>query len=163
VPHQRYLRGGLPRRRGEPKEALLSGANFSLTDVLSGFLRVSTSFLEGLIIMEISGAYVAAQPRLYRNGLIRLFLPRADQNNVIKDGLKSFSNLAGAFGNFNGRSRPSRCDDESLIRKPASDAGRQQRTPAPVLSCPGSHSPHRPYPARRARRHRCRPYVSPQR
>jgi predicted PurR-regulated permease PerM len=51
----------------------ISAADFSVTAVLSGVLRVSTSFLEGLIIMVISGIYLAAQPRLYRGGLIWLF------------------------------------------------------------------------------------------
>lgn len=55
----------------------ISGPDFSLASVLSGFLRLSTSFLEGLIIMVISGVYLAAQPRLYRDGLIWLFPPRA--------------------------------------------------------------------------------------
>jgi predicted PurR-regulated permease PerM len=53
----------------------ISGTDFSLTTVLSGFLRVSTTFLEGLLIVLISGAYLAAQPRLYRRGLIWLFPP----------------------------------------------------------------------------------------
>jgi predicted PurR-regulated permease PerM len=53
-----------------------AGGDFSLASVLSGFLRVSTSFLEALIIMVISGVYLAAQPRLYRNGLIWLFPPQ---------------------------------------------------------------------------------------
>jgi len=50
--------------------------NFSLTEALPGFLKVSTSFLEGIIIVLVSGAYMAAQPRLYRSGLVRLFPPR---------------------------------------------------------------------------------------
>jgi predicted PurR-regulated permease PerM len=53
----------------------LSNANLSVTSVASGFLRVSTSFLEALIIMVISGIYLAAQPKLYRRGLIWLFPP----------------------------------------------------------------------------------------
>ncbi len=52
-----------------------SGDSISVTGVLSGVLRVSTSFLEALIIMIISGIYLAAQPRLYRKGLIWLFPP----------------------------------------------------------------------------------------
>jgi predicted PurR-regulated permease PerM len=55
----------------------ISGASFSVTDVLSGFLRVSSSFLEALIITVISGIYLAVQPRVYRNGLIWLFPPYA--------------------------------------------------------------------------------------
>ena len=51
------------------------GAGFTLTDVLSSALKVSTSVLEGLIIMVISGIYLAAQPGLYRGGLIWMFHP----------------------------------------------------------------------------------------
>ncbi len=51
------------------------GGNFSLTDILPGFLKVSTTFLEGVIIVLISGAYLAAEPQLYRRGLIWLFPP----------------------------------------------------------------------------------------
>jgi predicted PurR-regulated permease PerM len=53
----------------------MSTADFAVTPVLSGFLRLSTSFLEALIIVIISGIYLAAQPQLYRNGLIWLFPP----------------------------------------------------------------------------------------
>ena len=53
---------------------LISG-NFSLADVLPGVIKVSTTFLEGVLIMLISGAYLAAQPHLYRRGLIWLFPP----------------------------------------------------------------------------------------
>jgi predicted PurR-regulated permease PerM len=53
----------------------LSSDNFSLTAMLPGVLSVSTTFLEGVIIMLICGAYLAAQPRLYRSGLIWLFPP----------------------------------------------------------------------------------------
>ena len=52
-----------------------SGDGFSVTGILSGVLRMSTSFLEALIIMVISGIYLAAQPKLYRQGLISLFPP----------------------------------------------------------------------------------------
>jgi predicted PurR-regulated permease PerM len=53
----------------------VSGADFSITDVLSGVVKVSTNFLEAVIIMVICGAYLAAQPHLYRDGLIWLFPP----------------------------------------------------------------------------------------
>lgn len=52
------------------------GGNLSLTDIVPGVLKVSTTFLEGVIIVLISGAYLAAQPELYRRGLIWLFPPR---------------------------------------------------------------------------------------
>jgi predicted PurR-regulated permease PerM len=54
----------------------LSSGNLSLTDVLPSLLKVSTTFIEAVIIMIISGAYLAAQPRLYRTGVIWLFPPR---------------------------------------------------------------------------------------
>jgi len=54
----------------------MSSGNLSITDVLPNLLRVSTTFIEGVIIMIICGAYMAAQPRLYRRGLIWLFPPR---------------------------------------------------------------------------------------
>jgi predicted PurR-regulated permease PerM len=64
------------------------GASFSLTDVLSSFLRVSASFLEGLIIMVISGVYLAAQPGLYRRGLIWMFHPaRHERVTEVLDGI----------------------------------------------------------------------------
>ncbi len=53
----------------------LGGDNFSLTEMLPGVLKVSTTFLEGVIIMLICGAYLAAQPHLYRRGVIWLFPP----------------------------------------------------------------------------------------
>jgi hypothetical protein len=52
-----------------------AGLDLSVTDVLSGFLKISSSVLEAVVIMVISGAYLAAQPDLYRNGLIWLFPP----------------------------------------------------------------------------------------
>ena len=55
----------------------LSGADFSLTTVVSSFLRGGTSFVEAVIIMAISGVYLAAQPRVYRDGLIWLFPPKS--------------------------------------------------------------------------------------
>jgi predicted PurR-regulated permease PerM len=54
----------------------ISGGNFSLAGALPGFLRLSTSFLEAVLIMVISGIYLAAQPQMYRDGLIWLFPPR---------------------------------------------------------------------------------------
>ena len=53
----------------------MTGGNFSFTDILTGVLKVSTTFLEGIIIVLITGAYLAAQPELYRRGLIWLFPP----------------------------------------------------------------------------------------
>jgi predicted PurR-regulated permease PerM len=53
----------------------MTSGNFSLTEALPGVLKVSTTFLEGVIIMLISGIYLAVQPLLYRRGLIWLFPP----------------------------------------------------------------------------------------
>ncbi len=53
----------------------LTSGNFSLADVLPGVIKVSTTFFEAVVIMLISGAYLAAQPHLYRRGLIWLFPP----------------------------------------------------------------------------------------
>jgi predicted PurR-regulated permease PerM len=49
-----------------------SGSDVSVTGVLSGLLKISSRFLEGLVIMVISAVYLAAQPRHYRDGLIWL-------------------------------------------------------------------------------------------
>jgi predicted PurR-regulated permease PerM len=55
----------------------LNNVSFSITDVLSGVLSMSTRAVEGLAILLISGIYLAAQPELYRRGVISLFPPRA--------------------------------------------------------------------------------------
>lgn len=54
----------------------MSSGNLSIADVLPNLVKVSTTFIEGVIIMIICGAYMAAQPGLYRKGLIWLFPPR---------------------------------------------------------------------------------------
>jgi predicted PurR-regulated permease PerM len=54
----------------------MSSGNLSIADLLPNLLKMSTTFLEGMIIMIICGAYMAAQPGLYRTGLIWLFPPR---------------------------------------------------------------------------------------
>jgi predicted PurR-regulated permease PerM len=53
----------------------VSSGDFSLAGVLPGFLRLSTSFLEAVIVTAISGIYLAAQPRVYRDGIVWLFPP----------------------------------------------------------------------------------------
>jgi predicted PurR-regulated permease PerM len=55
----------------------ISGSTFSVTEILSGVLKVSSRFLEAVIIMVVTGIYLAAQPRVYRDGLVWLFPPRA--------------------------------------------------------------------------------------
>jgi predicted PurR-regulated permease PerM len=65
-----------------------SGSDVSVTGVLSGLLKVSSRFLEALVIMVISGVYLAAQPHHYRNGLVWLFPPRAHEHAArIIDGI----------------------------------------------------------------------------
>jgi predicted PurR-regulated permease PerM len=49
------------------------GDNLSVTDVLTRLFTVSTSFIEAVIITILTGAYLAAQPALYRAGLVKLF------------------------------------------------------------------------------------------
>ena len=66
----------------------MKGLNVSVTDVLSSFLKLGSSFIEAIVIMVISGAYLAAQPRLYRDGLIWLFPPKShDRVAEIIDGV----------------------------------------------------------------------------
>jgi predicted PurR-regulated permease PerM len=55
----------------------IAGSNVSLTDLFGSFLRISSSVLEGAVIAVISGIYLAAQPRLYLDGLIQLLPPEA--------------------------------------------------------------------------------------
>ncbi len=54
----------------------VQSTSISVTAVLSGFLKMSSSFIEALVIVVICGIYIAAQPRLYRDGLVQLFPPR---------------------------------------------------------------------------------------
>jgi predicted PurR-regulated permease PerM len=39
-------------------------------------LSVSLSFIEGIVVLVISAIYLAAQPGLYREGVVQLFVPR---------------------------------------------------------------------------------------
>lgn len=55
----------------------IAGADLPVTTVLSGVMKTSSRLLEAVIIMVITGAYLAAQPRHYRAGFIWLFPPRA--------------------------------------------------------------------------------------
>ncbi len=54
----------------------LATGNLSLAAVLSNFLKISANVLEALFIVAIGGVYLAAQPKLYRDGMIWLFPPR---------------------------------------------------------------------------------------
>jgi predicted PurR-regulated permease PerM len=52
------------------------GIGVSPSGLLTSLFSVSTAFVEALIVMLISGVYLAAQPDTYRHGLIQLFPPR---------------------------------------------------------------------------------------
>ena len=57
----------------------VGGLAGSLTGILSGVLKVSSTFLQAVIIMLICGIYLAVQPRVYRDGLIWLFPPKSHE------------------------------------------------------------------------------------
>jgi predicted PurR-regulated permease PerM len=56
-----------------------SGLGLSPTSLVTNLFSVSARFFEALIVMLISGIYLAAQPEIYRHGLIQLFPPRLHQ------------------------------------------------------------------------------------
>ncbi len=56
-----------------PKENSLG---FSPSSVVTNVFSVSAHFFEALIVVLISGIYLAAQPETYRYGLVQLFPPR---------------------------------------------------------------------------------------
>jgi predicted PurR-regulated permease PerM len=49
--------------------------NFSLSELVGGLLAAGTTFLEAAVVLVITGIYFAAQPELYRSGVIQLFPP----------------------------------------------------------------------------------------
>jgi predicted PurR-regulated permease PerM len=57
------------------------GDGFSIPDLLSRVFSISIRFLEALVVTVIAGFYLAAEPRLYRRGLGKLF-PRDWRPNV---------------------------------------------------------------------------------
>ncbi|HET7849302.1 MAG TPA: AI-2E family transporter [Pseudolabrys sp.] len=59
----------------------VKGENLSITTVVTRIFSVSANFLEALVVTIIAGAYIAAQPKLYRDGLLMLF-PRRMRPNV---------------------------------------------------------------------------------
>lgn len=63
------------------------GDSFSVTDVLSSVFTVSVRFLEAAVVTVIAGFYLAAQPKLYRNGLAKLFPRRLrkEANETFED------------------------------------------------------------------------------
>jgi predicted PurR-regulated permease PerM len=54
----------------------VGGGGVSLTDTFANVLRVSSNLIESIVIAMISGIYIAAQPRIYRDGFVQLFPPR---------------------------------------------------------------------------------------
>jgi predicted PurR-regulated permease PerM len=60
---------------------------FSIPSFLRGIFFVSANFLEALVVTVIGGFYLAAQPKLYRDGLGTLFPRplRAEANETIED------------------------------------------------------------------------------
>ena len=58
--------------------------NFSVTSVIEQFLTLSTSFLAALLVLVIGAIYLAAQPELYRQGLIKLFPARLQAKTAEK-------------------------------------------------------------------------------
>lgn len=61
----------------------VTGPDFSLASVLTRFLTVSSSLIVGVTVSLVAGIYLAAQPRLYRDGLVLLF-PPSSHARVVK-------------------------------------------------------------------------------
>lgn len=57
-------------------QELAQGGASMVGDALRAVLSVGLGFTEGLVVLVISAIYLAAQPRLYRDGLVQLFAPR---------------------------------------------------------------------------------------
>jgi predicted PurR-regulated permease PerM len=60
----------------------VQGANFSLTNVVTGLFSVSLAFITALVIVVFGGIYLAAQVGLYRDGLIQLLPHRLRANGA---------------------------------------------------------------------------------
>jgi predicted PurR-regulated permease PerM len=63
------------------------GSGVSLASVVGNVFSVSVRFLEGLVVTVIGGFYLAAQPKLYRTGLAKLFprRMRKEANEILDD------------------------------------------------------------------------------
>lgn len=61
---------------GQMALSYMDGGSFSLTSFASSILKLSAGLLEGIIFTVVAGAYLAAQPTLYREGASYLFPPR---------------------------------------------------------------------------------------
>jgi predicted PurR-regulated permease PerM len=53
----------------------VKGTNFSLSEIVGGLFTKGTTFLGAVVVLIITGIYFAAQPELYRAGIIHLFPP----------------------------------------------------------------------------------------
>lgn len=53
--------------------AHIKNANVPLAELLGGFFRISTTFVLAVVVTFFAGVYLAAQPRLYRDGVSMLF------------------------------------------------------------------------------------------
>ncbi len=58
----------------------IQGGNLPISDILTRVFTVSVGFLEALVVSLIAGIYIAAQPTLYRDGLVLLFPRRLRPN-----------------------------------------------------------------------------------
>jgi predicted PurR-regulated permease PerM len=56
------------------------GVGISPSNLLSNAFRLSARFFEALIVILISGIYLAAQPETYQYGVVQLFPPRLHRN-----------------------------------------------------------------------------------
>jgi predicted PurR-regulated permease PerM len=65
----------------------LGGSGVSVASLLGGLFRISTSVIVAVIVAVVAGFYLAAQPKVYRRGLAKMFPPdcRATANAVIDD------------------------------------------------------------------------------
>ncbi|HEX3496662.1 MAG TPA: AI-2E family transporter [Methylocella sp.] len=54
----------------------IDGANFSLSAIIADMFSITTTFVEAVIVVLITSVYLAAQPEIYRAGIILLCPPR---------------------------------------------------------------------------------------
>ncbi|MGH6813380.1 MAG: AI-2E family transporter [Methylocella sp.] len=71
----------------------ISGANYSVTKILSSVFSITTTFIEAIVVLLITSVYLAAQPEVYIAGIIQLFPPKlhksaADTLDSIGNGLR---------------------------------------------------------------------------
>jgi len=59
----------------------VQGGNLPVTGMLTRLFTVSIGFIEAVVVSLIAGIYIAAQPTLYRDGLVLLF-PRRLRDNA---------------------------------------------------------------------------------